>query len=150
MTKLTRTAIVGGPVEEVFRLLDDPNALPFLYNCVCEVSDVRRSGKHVGDTFRGRFSVMGVQFGVTFTCTEHAPPLKIVERFEGAMNGVMAFTLEPQGSTTHISLEADYEISRSLFGRIVNKLLFVQVAEKNADRILENLAIIVNPMEAKS
>ena len=148
--KLTRTAIVHGPVERVFSRLDDPSALPFLYNCIADVSDVRRSGRHVGDTFRGTFSVVGLQFDVTFTRTEHAPPQKIAERFEGAMNGTMIFNLEPQGSKTRVTLEASYEISRGLFSRIVNKLLFQQVAEKNADRILENLAILVEATEAKA
>ncbi len=150
MAKLTRTAIVEGPVEKVFSLLDEPSALPFLYNCVAQISDVRRTGRRLGDTFRGTFSVVGVQFDVRFTRTEHAPPLKFVERFEGAMTGVMTFNLEPQGSSTRVSLEADYKISRGLIGRIVNRLLFEQVAEKNADRILENLAILVDSTEAKS
>ena len=141
MARLSRIAVVNAPVEKVFNVLDDSNALPYLYNCVCSVSDVRRTGDRVGDTFRGTFSVVGLQFDVVFTRTEHAPPLKVVDRFEGAMNGFMAFTLEPRSQGTQVSLQVDYEISRGLLGRIVDKLLFTQVAEKNAERMLENLAI---------
>jgi len=141
VTKLGRTAVVNAPVETVFGVLDDSNAWPLLYNCVCNVRDVPRNGDHVGDTYRGTFSVIGLQFDVVFTRTEHAPPLRVVERFEGAMNGVMAFTLEPRNGATRVSLDVDYEISRGLLGRIANRLLFVQMAEKNAKRVLENLAM---------
>ena len=64
------------------------------------------------------------------------------------MNGVMAFGLEPRGAATHVSLNVDYEISRGLLGRIVNRILFVQVAEKNAERVLENLAMVVESAES--
>ena len=135
--------MVNAPAENVFRVLEDLDALPFLYNCVCNVSDVRRTSDHIGDTFRGTFSVIGLQFDVVFTRTELAPPMRLVDRFEGAMNGVMAFGLEPRGAATRVSLNVDYEISRGLLGRIVNRILFVQVAEKNAERVLENLALVV-------
>ena len=143
MTKLSRAVVVNAPAENVFRVLEDLDALPLLYNCVCNVSDVRRTSVHVGDAFRGTFSVVGLQFDVAFTRTEIAPPVKLVDRFEGAMNGVMAFGLEPRGAATRVSLDVDYEISRGLLGRIVNRILFVQVAEKNAERVLENLALVV-------
>ncbi len=82
-----------------------------------------------------------MQFDVTFTRTEHAPTRNVTDRFDGAMIGVMAFSLEPQSDVTNVYLQVDFEISTCLLGRIVNKLLFTQVAEKNAERILENLAI---------
>jgi len=143
VTKLSRAVVVEAPPENVFRVLENLDALPYLYNCVCDVSDVRGTGDHIGDTFRGTFSVIGLQFDVVFTRTERTPPLKMVDRFEGAMNGIMAFRLEPRGGATSVSLDVDYEISKGLLGRIVNRILFVQVAEKNAERVLENLAVAV-------
>ena len=143
MTKLSSAVVVEARAESVFRVLEDFDTLPFLYNCVCDVGDVRGTGDHVGDTFRGTFSVIGLQFDVVFTRAERTPPLKMVDRFEGAMNGVMAFRLEAPGGPTRVSLDVDYEISRGLLGKIVNRMLFIQVAEKNAERILENLAVAV-------
>ena len=149
MAKLTRTVIVKAPVEQVFKALDDPNALPFLYNCVCNLSDFQSSQKRLGDTFKGTFSVIGLQFDVTFTCTERDPPLKIVERFEGAMNGTMVFILETRSNSTSVSLQVDYEISKGLLGKIANKLLFERMNEKSAERMLENLTIEVEALGAR-
>ena len=146
MAKLARTVIVQAPVEKVFNVLDDPKALPFLYNCICSVSDLHRSEKHLGDTFKGTFSVIGLQFDVTFTTTEHDRPLKIVERFEGAMTGTMVFTLETRSNATSVSLEVDYELSKGLLGKIANKLLFERMNEKSAERMLENLTIQVDAL----
>lgn len=140
---MTKAVVIDAPFQKVFHTLDDPNALPFLYYCICNVSDVTWGEKRVGDTFRGSFSVIGVHFEVIFTCTEHAPPLKIVERLEGGMEGSMVFVLEPRSGATNVILQVDYETSRDLLGKISDRLLFEQVAEKNAERILENLKIIV-------
>lgn len=143
MAQVTRTIMINAPIAQVFGILDDPESLALLYYCVCNVSDVTRTEARVGDRFRGTFSMVGIQFDVAFTCTDHIPPLKIRTRFEGGMKGTMGYTLEAQEYSTRVILEVDYELSGGLLGRIANRLLFEQIGAKNAERILENLALIV-------
>ncbi len=135
--------MIKAPVAEVFRVLDDPENLPILYYCVCNVSDVTHSQSRIGDRFRGSFSVVGVQFGVSFTCTEHAPPSRLRTQFGGGVNGTMSYALEEENNSTRVRLDVEYDISGSLLSKIANRLLFEQMGTKNAERILENLGYLV-------
>ncbi len=135
--------MIKAPIAEVFRALDDPESLPILYYCVCNVSDVTRSPSRIGDRFRGSFSVVGLKFGVSFTCTEHAPPSRIMMKFEGGVNGTMSYGLEEEQKSTRVQLDVEYDISGGLLSKIANMFLFEQMGTKNAERILENLGYLV-------
>ncbi len=59
----------------------DPENLPILYYCVCNVSDVTHTQSRIGDGFRGSFSIVGVQFGVSYYMHGVYFPLKDNDAF---------------------------------------------------------------------
>lgn len=87
--------------------------------------------------------MLGIQFDLDFTYTEHLPPSKITTRFGGGANGKISYMLEPELGSTRVTIDVEYEISSGLLARIVNRLLFEQMGAKNAERILENLSLLV-------
>src|SRR5713226_2403224 len=143
MAKLTKAIDVVAPAEKIFGTLDDPKAMPLYVPAVTDVTDVRKSETRVGDTFRATYGLMGMRFNLKFTNTEHDPARKIASRFEGAMKGVMAYTLEPRGNSTRVKFDVDYEMSGGVLGKAVDKLLVERMNEKNAERMLENLKMLV-------
>jgi len=55
----------------------------------------------------------------------------------------MGITLEPKGSKTLATLDVNYEVRPGPFGKIANKLLFERMNEKSADRMLENIKMVI-------
>ena len=142
MSRLTDTITIAAPIERVFQRCDDPNAMPLYVPSVTSVSNIQRSEKRIGDTFRVTYGMLGAHFDQDFTYAEYERNRRIKAHFEGAMKGTMSITLEPQGKSTKATLEIEYEVSHGVLGKAANKLLFERVNEKNAARLLENLKMV--------
>ncbi|TMA01526.1 MAG: hypothetical protein E6J97_02640 [Methanobacteriota archaeon] len=143
MPKITKSVEVDAPVEKVFEMLDNPENFPVYVPNVTKVSNIRRSEKRLGDSFDVVYSMMGMEFPETFTYSEYAKPKRLAARYEGRMTGSMGITLEPKGSTTLATLDVNYEVRPGPFGKIANKLLFERMNEKTADRMLENIKMVI-------
>ena len=100
MARLTESITIAAPVEKVFLRCDDPHAMPLYVPSVTSVSDVKRSEKRLGDTFRVTYGMLGSHFDEDFTYTEYERNKKIKASFDGAMKGTMGITLEPHGGST--------------------------------------------------
>ncbi|TMI29313.1 SRPBCC family protein [Candidatus Bathyarchaeota archaeon] len=142
MTKVVKTILINAPISKVFEKCDNPNAMPLYVPSVTSVSNVQRSEKRIGDTFRATYGMMGAHFDEDFTYTEFERDKRIKAAFEGAMKGTMGITLVPQGNSTNATLESEYEVSGGILGKAVNKLLFERINDKNAERLLENLKMV--------
>ena len=143
MPRITKTVEVEGPVEKVFEMLDDPENFPVYVPNVTKVSNIRRTDKRLGDTFDVVYSMMGMDFNEKFTYSEYAKPQRLAARYEGRMTGSMGITLEPKGGKTLATLDVDYEVRPGPLGKIANKLLFERMNERSADRMLENIKMII-------
>ncbi len=143
MAKVTKAIDIAAPAERIFGTLDDPKAMPIYVPAVTNVTDVLGTGNRVGDTFRVTYGLMGMHFDLKFTNTEHDPARRIARRFDGPMKGAMTFTLEPRGNSTSVEIDVDYEMSGGVLGKAVDKLLVERMNEKNAERMLENLKMLM-------
>jgi len=143
MAKLTKEIDVVAPPDKIYGTLNDPNTMPLFVPAVTNVSNVLKTEKRVGDTFRATYGLMGMHFDLTFTDTENAPAKKIARRFEGSMKGALAYTLEPHGNATRVKFDVDYEMAGGVLGKAMDKLLVERMNEKNAERMLENLKMIM-------
>ncbi len=148
MPKITRTVDVDSPVDKVFEMLDEPENFPVFVPNVTKVSNVRRSDKRLGDTFDVVYSMMGMDFNEKFTYSEYAKPKRLAARYEGRMTGSMGITLEPKGGKTVATLDVDYEVRPGSLGKIANKLLFERMNDKSAERMLENIKMVVEATRA--
>ena len=143
MPKITKTVEVAAPMEKVFEMLDDPENFPVYVPNVTKVSNIRRSDKRLGDTFDVVYSMMGMDFNEKFTYSEYAKPKRLAARYEGRMTGSFGITLQPKGGKTIATLDVSYEVRPGPLGKIANKLLFERMNEKSAERMLENIKLVV-------
>lgn len=143
MAKITKTVIIKAPVDKIFKVFDDPNAIPLYVPAATNVGNVRQSENRIGDTFRITYGLMGMHFDLDFTNIGYEPQKKIVRRFEGGMKGTMTYTLQAEADETRATFDADYEISGGLLGKAIDKLLVERMNEKNAERMLENLKMMM-------
>ena len=143
MATIAKSTVIGAPAERVFAILTDPDRLPQYAPGVGRVEDVRRSPDGILSSGRIIYSVMGIDFPMTVTIAEHAPPRRLVVRMAGGIDGTQTWTLEPQGDATRLGNRVEYEVRGGLLGKAINTLLVERMNEKNIERMLENLKLLV-------
>jgi uncharacterized protein YndB with AHSA1/START domain len=148
MPAVQKTIVVNAPIEQVFQALDDPDKMPLYVPNVRKVSDVHRSDARLGDRFQATYMVLGLHFEETFTYTEYERPRKITAQFADGMTGTMSCTLEPLDESTRLTLENSYQMPGGVLGKARDALLLERMNEKTAERMLENIKMIVESQGA--
>src|SRR5688572_26897680 len=92
MPTIRKEIDIEAPVDEVFEVCENPEAIAHLVPQVTEVNMDRRTEERVGDQFRVVYgSLGGAHQERAFTFTEYEKPKMIAVSFEG----------EPRGSTRY-------------------------------------------------
>ncbi len=140
MAEIHKSTTVAAPVDKVFEIVDDPANFPKYVPNVQDVVDVHRSPGRIGDSFRVIYKVLGVTFDEKFTVTDHERHNRIKSTFSGGMTGTFAWTFEPQGEGSKISIDIDYQLAGGPLGKAVDSLMLQRVNEKTIEDTLQNLA----------
>ena len=138
---------IGAPVEKVLEFIDDPENLAQCAPIVVRVAEVGRSARHVGDSFRVTYRVLGVPLNEDFKVTGFEPPrrqtphrrFQIWQTFYGRVRGTFAWTLEAEVNETYASLDGAYQLIGGVFGRALDALLVERAIQKHVDHMLENM-----------
>ena len=141
MALIEKSGIVDAPVEAVFDYMEDPMNVPEFAPGVERVEVLRRTDERVGDSFRLVYSVIGIDFPITFAVTESERPHTLVSRMEGAMTGEFRWQLEDADGGTEVRLRIDYQVKGGAVGRAFDTLLLERMNEKNAERMVGNLKL---------
>ena len=151
MAAIHRTVSINASVEKVLEFLDSPENLAECAPDVVRVTDVTRSGQHVGDTFRLSYMAIGMTFDEAFTVTGfHLPPrttphrrYQIRQVFDGGMKGRLVWTLEAQDTECEVSIDVEYELVGGVVGKALDALLLGQVNETVTGQVLERMKVIL-------
>jgi carbon monoxide dehydrogenase subunit G len=145
MALIERHMEIAAPRDAVFDYLEDPGHVPEFAPGVARVEEVQRSDQRVGDTFKAVYSVMGISFPVRFTTRSHERPHVLRSQMDGAMSGEFRWELQesPSGDRTAVTVRIDYTVKGGVLGRAANAVLLERMNEKNAERMLENLKMVM-------
>ena len=144
MTRLKKTTTIYAPIERVFEFVDDPNNVAEYSVGVSRVKGSVRTEQRVGDVMALTYTALGIRFDEEFTYTKYEKPLILISKVSGPMSGTFHVTLEREASNqTLVSLEVEYEIATSALRRVMNRLFLEHVNEKNLDRTLGNIKMMV-------
>lgn len=144
MTRLEKTTTIYAPIEKVFEFVDGPENVARYAVGVSRVKEVSKTEKHVGDIMTLTYTALGKRFDEQFTYTEYNKPTLLVSKVTGQMAGTFHVALKQEASNqTLVTLKTDYEIVSSALGRALNRLLLERVNEKNLERTLGNIKMMV-------
>ena len=140
MATVERSFSVKAPPERVFTFLENhANDIQWLPGIV----DSRDfTGEGTDYQWKCTYKLAGISFDITGKVLEHTPPRRHVVETRGGVVSTWAWTLEPEGNGTHISLRMEYTIPVIALGKLAEKLLLKQ-NEKAADEGLANLQRIL-------
>jgi carbon monoxide dehydrogenase subunit G len=138
---IEKSTMVSTPAEAVFDYMDDPTNIPNFAPGVERVEIERRTDDRIGDSFRLVYSVLGINFPITFVVTESERPHTLASRMQGAMTGEFRWELDESDGGTTLRLRIDYEVKGGAVGRAFDALMLERMNEKNAERMVENLKL---------
>jgi len=140
MAVIERSFTIKAPAQRIFDFLadhaNDPRWLPGL-------TDSRNfAGEGTGYRWEWTFKMGGVSFDGTGRTLEHDPPRRHVVETKGGIVSTWAWTLEPAGEETEVSLRMEYTVPVAVLGKLAERVLLGQ-NEKSADEGIANLKRIL-------
>ncbi len=140
MAVIEKRIEIDAPVDAVFDFVDDPMHAADFGPGVDRVEVLRRTDERIGDSFRLIYSVLGIDFPVTFVSTGYERPRRLVARMEGPMSGEFRWDFrEIDGGRSEAAVRIDYAVKGGAVGRAVDSILLERMNEKNAGQMVENL-----------
>ncbi len=140
MATIERSFFVKAPPERAFALLadhaNDTQWLPGMVN------SRNFTGESTDYQWEWTFKMAGISFDGTGQVIEHDPPRRHVVETRSGIVSTWAWTLEPEGEGTRISLRMEYTVPVAVLGKLAEKLLLSQ-NEKSANEGLANLQRIL-------
>lgn len=140
MATIERSVSVDAPPERAFAFLadhaNDPQWLPGM------VDSRNFTGEGTEYRWEWTYKMAGISLDGTGQILEHDPPRRHVVQTQGGIVTTWAWTLEPEGDGTRISLHMAYTVPVVALGKLAEKLLLSQ-NEKLAGEGVANLQRIL-------
>jgi uncharacterized membrane protein len=135
---------VNAPVEHVFGVAIDVDHMPD-YNPYMEIRNLSGPFNIVGTTFDSTIKVLGRTTEAIGTVAEIELNRLIhitgVNR-DGQAKSDWVYRFTPEGSTTTVSVDIDYEVPGGVLGEAVDKVVFERAFERAMRHMAENFAAL--------
>jgi len=142
MATVDKSIEIHAAADAIFAIVNDPQRMHEYIPGVNRVENVRQTDQHIGDGMQVVHSVLGIPMTQRFVVTGWVRDQHIDLDVEGSMPGTFAWTFQPHGDTTRVSVHVEYELRGGPLGKAVDTLLIERMNEKNMERTLENLQLI--------
>ena len=142
MPRVEGSIVIEAPVEKVFAIHDDPKRVMEYMPGIIRMADIARTPRHVGDSGRFTYSVLGLRFPTKHTVIEWEQNKLMVVKLEGALNGTFTTIYEPEGTSTKVTWRIEYTMRGRILERVANHPLAERFNERNVERGLESLKML--------
>jgi uncharacterized membrane protein len=137
VANVQQSILINLPVEDVFAFVENPSNLPDVWPSLERIIDVERqpngwySASYV-------YRIAGMSFEGHTNLVEYVPNQRIVTRSKAGVEGTLGWVFQPEGSGTHLTIEAEYNVPVPLVGMIAEALL-VRMHAREAKTLLANI-----------
>jgi carbon monoxide dehydrogenase subunit G len=142
MAVVNKSLEIHAPVATIFAIVDDEQRLAEYVPGVTRVEDVQRTDRHIGDSIRVVYSLLGRPMPQRFVTTAWSRNEQIAMNMEGSMPGTFVWTFQAHGDSTRVSIHIDYQLPGGPLGKAFDAILMERMNDKNIERTLENLQLI--------
>ena len=141
MVTLIKDITIAAPPEAVFDVVDDAAHLPEIWHNLSNIRDIQTL-PNGGNSFYFDYTMAGMRIEGFSTDLEHDRPHRIVNRTTGGITSTMTWTFEPSpdGSKTHLTIEANYEVPIPLVGKLA-EVIVAKVNEADIVYVLNYLKL---------
>lgn len=145
MQKVKSSATVNKPIEEVFKYMASPHNGPAFIPDLSENSNIYPEEVGVGQKFDWRFNLAGVDMRGKAEVAQYDMPNKVKIDSTGDAHSIWTYICEPDGdNSTKVNVTIEYDLDDSVIQRLAGRSGVVnKIAQRTADRMLENLKLIL-------
>ena len=136
---------IAAPAGEIYALMMDPGRLGDWVTIHREVADPPDPPLAEGDSFDQTLALAGKGFTVTWRVVRADPPRAADWEGSGPMGAGarVAYRIEPEGESTRVRYENEFELPAGFLGRAAGRLLMKAPARREAERSLERLKALL-------
>lgn len=137
MTTIERSIVIKAPVKQVFAYVDDPVHMPEIWPSLVEVKDVKPLPKG-GHRYHWVYKMAGMRFEGETEDVEYEVDRHVLAKSTGEIPATFDWTFFAENGTTKIQLKTEYEIPKSLLGKLAEPFIR-KLNEREAETFLANL-----------
>ena len=135
---------IEAPIDQVYATARDPETWSTWFVGVTGPERLTGSGE-VGTVADFEFLLAGMRFPVTVKVVEDKllpEGATWVGKVSGPFEGEQRWNYRPHGGETAVTLEVEYSVPGSVFGRLADKVFIERMMERNFQHSAENLKMI--------
>ena len=125
-------------IEYIANVENRPLYLPSLKS----VSNIE--GESVGSTWTWSWSLLGIDFEGTATCTQHEAGQCYAFSTQGGIEGTFTYRAEADGEGTQLTMQVNFELPESVLSNAGVDSWLSSSKQQEADATLENLKTILD------
>ncbi len=125
-------------IDYIANIENRPSYLPSLKS----VSNIE--GDSVGATWTWCWSLLGIDFEGTATCTQHEAGQSYAFKTEGGIESTFAYQAEADGDGTKLTIRVDFDLPESILSQVGVDGLLAAAKQKDVDAVIENLKTILD------
>ena len=142
MAKVSKKISINAPVSKVFSFVTSPDNWTRYVTSLVDVKDVSSSDVKPGTTFRWTYRMLGMNFHGRGYITENVKNKKFGMKMEGSFPIHETYIFIPDGDSTELSVEVEYEMPGKIMGVIANKGLMEKINKKESDNVLSKIKLL--------
>jgi carbon monoxide dehydrogenase subunit G len=125
-------------IDYVANIENRPSYLPSLKS----VSNI--TGESVGANWTWCWSLLGIDFEGTATCTQHETGQSYAFKTEGGIESTFTYQAEADGAGTKLTINVDFELPASILSLAGLDNLLASAKQKEMEAVVQNLKTILD------
>ena len=125
-------------IDYIANIENRPSYLPSLKS----VSNIQ--GESVGSSWTWCWSLLGIDFEGTATCTQYEAGQSYAFKTEGGIESTFTYQAEAAGEGTKLTIRVDFELPESILSQVGVDGLVAAAKQKEVDAVVENLKTILD------
>ncbi len=130
--------------EAVLNYIADPRNRPLYLAPLKTITDIKGEPAAAGTTWKWVWVALGMEWQGVGRCLEHQPGKRYSFTTEGGIRSTWAYTVEPEGGGTKLSIHIDYDIPEKAQSRLPAPALAENMKKGEAERVVQNLKLILD------
>lgn len=133
---------INNSPQAVIEYIANVDNRPLYLPSLTSVSNLE--GESVGSSWTWCWSLLGIDFEGTGTCTQHEAGQIYAFKTEGGIESTFTYQAESDGEGTRLTIRVEFDLPESLLSTVGVEGLLASAKQKEADAVVENLKTILD------
>ena len=133
---------INNSPQAVIEYIANTENRPLYLSSLKSISNIE--GESVGGSWTWCWSLLGIDFEGTATCTQYEAGQSYAFKTEGGIESTFTYQAEADGEGTKLTIRVDFELPESILSQVGVDGLVAAAKQKEVDAVVENLKTILD------